>query len=159
MGITAKELQALIREHNAKPKSVRKSPPIDLDQAPTKDEPKRKRAPRSSANAAPSSNVVSIKKPAAALNRPAKSASAFRPVKEGSKRHLMAQAMLRPNGATLEELMAVTGWDRNTASGAVIWDLHTCMGLGVRRDGDRYHAILPNGITSILRVCCPTSRQ
>jgi hypothetical protein len=156
MGITAKELQALIREHNAKPKRVRKSPRIDLDQDPTPDEPKRKRAPRSSANTAPSAKVVPItKKPAATLNRPPKPALAFKPAKPGTKRALMAEAVLRPEGATLDALMNLTGWDRNTTQGAIIWDLCSQMGMGVRRDGDRYYGSLPKGVTSAVREPVP----
>jgi Protein of unknown function (DUF3489) len=161
MGITGKELQALIREHNAKPKQVRKSPPIDLDQDPTPDEP-RHRAGRGRrvAKAAPksSANVVSIdtaKKPAAALNRPPKSALAFKPARPGTKRALMAEAVLRPEGATLDALMNLTGWDRNTTQGAIIWDLCSQMGIGVRRDGDRYYGTLPEGVTAAVREQAP----
>jgi hypothetical protein len=156
MGITAKELQALIREERAKHKQVRKSPPIDLDRDPTPDEPKRKRAPKSSAK------VVSIhtaKKPAAALNRPPKPALAFKPARPGTKRALMAEALLRPQGATLDALMNVTGWDRNTTSGAINWDCCTQMGMGVRRDGDRYYGSLPEGVTSAVREPAPAPRM
>jgi len=61
MGPTVKQLQALIREHNATVKSVRKSPPVDLDAgSPDADVAPKKRAPKSSANVAPSAKVVPI---------------------------------------------------------------------------------------------------
>jgi hypothetical protein len=85
------------------------------------------------------------------MNRPPKPAEAFRPTREGSKRHLLATAVLRPEGATAEDLMALTGWNRSTATSAVVEDLNRGMGMGVRREGDRYFGTLPEGVVSIVR--------
>ncbi|MCD6071861.1 MAG: hypothetical protein K0S42_2377 [Microvirga sp.] len=87
MGITAKELQALIREERAKHKQVRK---IDLDQDPKPGEPKRRGAPKSSANVVP---ISTAKKSSAALTRPPKPAPAFKPARPGTRN---ARSWLRP---------------------------------------------------------------
>lgn len=67
------------------------------------------------------------------LVAPATDMKMVRPVGEGSKRHLLAQALL--TGATVERLMEVTGWNRATAASALRWDIPQ-MGLGVERKGD-----------------------
>jgi hypothetical protein len=77
---------------------------------------------------------------------PANDLKLVKPTGEGSKRHLLAQALLR--GATIEELMTVTGWNRSTAQSALRWDVPQ-MGLGVERKGDRYFLILPQGVNMI----------
>lgn len=80
------------------------------------------------------------------LVAPATDIKMVRPVGEGSKRHLLAQALL--TGATVERLMEVTGWNRATAASALRWDIPQ-MGLGVERKGDTYLLILPEGVKSI----------
>lgn len=77
---------------------------------------------------------------------PANDLKMVRPTGEGSKRHLLAQALLK--GATIEELMTVTGWNRSTAQSALRWDVPQ-MGLGVERKGDRYFLILPQCVNMI----------
>lgn len=77
---------------------------------------------------------------------PANDMKMVRPTGEGSKRHLLAQALLK--GATIEELMTVTGWNRSTAQSALRWDIPQ-LGLGCRREGDRYFLILPAGVNMI----------
>lgn len=77
---------------------------------------------------------------------PANDLKMVRPTGEGSKRHLLAQALLK--GATIEELMTVTGWNRSTAQSALRWDIPQ-LGLGCRREGDRYFLILPEGVNMI----------
>jgi hypothetical protein len=67
---------------------------------------------------------------------------------------------LPPNriGITAKELQALICEDNancNTASGAIIWDLCSQMGMGVRRDGDRYYGSLPEGVTSAVRQQAP----
>lgn len=62
---------------------------------------------------------------------------------DGSKRHLLAQALLR--GATLEHLTEVTGWSRSTVTSALRWDMSQ-VGLGVERKGDKYFLIMPEGL-------------
>lgn len=80
------------------------------------------------------------------LVAPATDLKLVRPTGEGSKRHLLAQALLR--GATLEHLMEVTGWNRATAQSALRWDVPQ-MGLGVERKGDKYFLLLPEGVKAI----------
>ena len=80
------------------------------------------------------------------LVAPATDMKMVRPVGEGSKRHLLAQALL--NYATAERLMDVTGWNRATAASALRWDIPQ-IGLGVERKGDTYLLILPEGVKSI----------
>lgn len=77
---------------------------------------------------------------------PANDMKMVRPTGEGSKRHLLAQALLK--GATIEELMTVTGWNRSTAQSALRWDVAQ-MGLGVERKGEKYFLILPAGVRAI----------
>ena len=77
-----------------------------------------------------------IQKPAADLAR-------VRPMTDGSKRHLLAQALQR--GATLEHLIEVTGWSRSTVTSALRWDMGQ-VGLGVERKGDKYFLIMPEGL-------------
>jgi DNA-binding MarR family transcriptional regulator len=66
-----------------------------------------------------------------------------RPMTDGSKRHLLAQALLR--GATLEHLVEVTAWSRSTVTSALRWDMAQ-VGLGVERKGDKYFLIMPEGL-------------
>lgn len=80
------------------------------------------------------------------LFAPATDMKMVRPVGEGSKRHLLAQALL--TGATVERLMEVTGWNRATAASALRWDIPQ-MGLGVERKGDTYLLVLPEGVKAI----------
>lgn len=81
-------------------------------------------------------------------------ASEFKPTKPGSKRHLMAEALLK--GATIEDLMTVTGWNRATASSAILADMFHGMGAGLRTDWDedgtpRYFLVLPEGVRTLVR--------
>lgn len=55
------------------------------------------------------------------LVAPANDMKMVRAVSEGSKCHLLAQALL--TGATVERLMEVTGWNRATAASALRWDI------------------------------------
>lgn len=80
------------------------------------------------------------------LVAPATDLKLVRPTGEGSKRHLLAQALL--TGATVERLMEVTGWNKATAQSALRWDIPQ-MGLGVRREGEKYFLILPVGVKAI----------
>lgn len=62
---------------------------------------------------------------------------------DGSKRHLLAQALER--GATVEHLMETLGWNRDTVTAAIRWDIAQ-VGLGVERKGGRYFLIKPEGL-------------
>lgn len=80
------------------------------------------------------------------LVAPATDLKMVRPVGEGTKRHLLLQALLI--GATVEKLQEVTGWNRATAQSALRWDVPQA-GMGCERKGDRYFLILPAGVKAI----------
>lgn len=77
------------------------------------------------------------------IQKPATDLAKVRPMTDGSKRHMLAQAMQR--GATLEHLIEVTGWSRSTVTSALRWDMGQ-VGLGVERKGDKYFLIMPEGL-------------
>lgn len=77
---------------------------------------------------------------------PATDLKMVKPVGEGSKRHLLAEALLI--GATVERLQEVTGWNKSTATSALRWDVPQ-MGLGVERKGDKYFLLFPAGVKAI----------
>ena len=70
-----------------------------------------------------------------------------RPAGEGTKKHMIAEALLI--GATAERLMEITGWNKSTALSALRWDIGSQMGLGVERKGEKYFLILPEGVKAI----------
>lgn len=78
-----------------------------------------------------------------------------RPTKEGSKRALLIQALQR--GTTIEHLMEVLGWNRDTVSSALRTDLKA-IGLGCERKGGKYHLLLPKGMTKLPLRDATTSR-
>ncbi len=94
--------------------------------------------------------IVKMPKPKALEDRvitePAEDLKYVKAMNEGSKRHLLAQALER--GATLDHLMAVVGWDRNTTASALRWDMGQ-VGLGVERKGEKYHLIMPKGLNAL----------
>jgi hypothetical protein len=76
-------------------------------------------------------------------------------VKEGSKKHLLLAALV--NGATLEELMAATGWNRATVQSSFKIDVAST-GFGVeRREDGRYYLLFPAGVKMTLPRICPRS--
>lgn len=79
-----------------------------------------------------------------------------KPTKVGSKRHLMAEALAK--GATIEELMALLSWNRDTVSSALRTDMGA-VGLGVERKGGRYFLLLPKGMTRIPARDATTTRE
>lgn len=76
------------------------------------------------------------------LVAPTTDLSNVRPIREGTKRHAMVQALLK--GCTLDQLAEATGWRRDVASSALYVDLKAA-GLGVRRENGILHLILPEG--------------
>lgn len=76
------------------------------------------------------------------LVEPTTDLSNVRPIREGTKRHAMVQALLK--GCTLDQLAEATGWRRDVASAALYVDLKAA-GLGVRRENGILHLILPEG--------------
>ena len=78
-----------------------------------------------------------------------------RPTKEGSKRALLVMALQR--GATIEHLMEVLGWNRETVSSAFRTDIKA-IGLGVERRKGKYHLMLPKGMKKLPLRDATTSR-
>lgn len=76
------------------------------------------------------------------LVAPTSDLSNIRPIREGTKRHAIVQALLK--GCTLTELAEVLGWRRDVASSALYTDLKAA-GLGVRCEGGVLHLMLPEG--------------
>jgi hypothetical protein len=106
----------------------------------------KKAAPKAKAKA---SNVVALpttKKVRALEDRvlvePTSDLSNVRPIREGTKRHAMVQALLK--GCTLDQLATATGWKRDVAGAAIYTDLKAA-GLGVRRENGLLILMLPNG--------------
>lgn len=79
------------------------------------------------------------------LIKPGK-AEDVKPTKEGSKRALLIQALSR--GTTLEHLMELLGWNRDTVSSAIRTDVGA-IGLGVERKGGKYFLLLPEGMKAL----------
>lgn len=107
----------------------------------------KKAAPKAKAKAA--SNVVAMptaKKERVVEDRvlvaPTSDLSNIRPIREGTKRHAIVQALLK--GCTLTELAEVLGWRRDVASSALYTDLKAA-GLGVRRENGILFLMLPEG--------------
>jgi len=78
------------------------------------------------------------------ITQPATDAKRVKAVTQGSKRHLLIQALEK--GATVEELMLATGWGKDTVTSALRWDVAQA-GLGCERKGGKYHLMLPTGFT------------
>lgn len=66
-----------------------------------------------------------------------------RATKAGSKRHLMAEALAK--GATVEELMALLSWNKDTVTSAFRTDMGA-LGFGVERKGGKYFLLFPKKI-------------
>jgi len=79
------------------------------------------------------------------LVEPAASLDEVKPIRAGTKRHKMVDALAR--GCTLDELAEATGWRRDVASAAIYTDMRAA-GLGVRRDGGVLRLILPEGVAA-----------
>ena len=76
------------------------------------------------------------------LVEPTTDLSNVRPIREGTKRHAMVEALLK--GCTLDQLAEATGWKRDVAGAAIYTDLKAA-GLGVRRENGLLILMLPNG--------------
>ncbi len=69
---------------------------------------------------------------------------AIRALTEGSKKHKLAAALL--DGATMDELMAATGWRKDVVSSAFQYDMKNS-GFGVERRSDqKYYLLMPKGL-------------
>ena len=72
-----------------------------------------------------------------------KPASQIKPVRKGSKKSLILSASLK--GASIEDLMKVTGWARSAASSAIATDI-VPLGYKVTLDEGVYTVKLPKGM-------------
>lgn len=75
--------------------------------------------------------------------------------KAGSKRHLMAEALVK--GATIDELTELLGWNKDTVTSAFRTDMGA-LGFGVERKGGKYFLLLPKGMKSIPAHDADTTR-
>jgi hypothetical protein len=78
------------------------------------------------------------------ITQPATDAKHVKAVTQGSKRHLLIQALEK--GATIDDLMTATGWGKDTVTSALRWDVSQA-GLGCERKGGKYYLIMPKGFT------------
>jgi hypothetical protein len=88
--------------------------------------------------------------------RPAKAASADRPTpRAGTKQASMIELLKRPEGATVEQIAAATGWQHHTVRGAISGAVKKELGLTV--EATRTREIGPNktgakGSTTVYRI-------
>lgn len=80
------------------------------------------------------------------LVQPATDATKIRPIRAGTKRHLMAVALGR--GTTMEHLAEITGWRRDVVSSALYTDFKAA-GLGIERKAGKLFLILPEGVAEL----------
>ena len=90
------------------------------------------------------------------LVQPTDDATKIRPIRAGTKRHLMAVALAR--GTTLEHLSEITGWSRDVASSALYTDFKAA-GLGIERKAGKLFLILPEGVKRLPVREAATSTQ
>jgi Protein of unknown function (DUF3489) len=75
--------------------------------------------------------------------KPAKAAPADRPMpRAGTKQALMIELLRRPDGATVEQIAAATGWQHHTIRGAISGALKKKLGLNV--EATRTREVGPN---------------
>jgi hypothetical protein len=88
--------------------------------------------------------------------RPAKGAPAVKPTpRAGTKQGLMIDMLKRPEGATVEQIAAATGWQHHTIRGAISGVLKKKLGLTV--EAIRVREVGPNkvgakGSTTVYRI-------
>jgi Protein of unknown function (DUF3489) len=69
------------------------------------------------------------------------------PCRQGTKQSIIVNLTSRPQGATIEELMAVTNWNHATVLSGLGWDMRLHGYKTVRDDKDHYHLVVPEGCT------------
>jgi hypothetical protein len=79
------------------------------------------------------------------------------PARAGSKQALLIDML--SVGATMDQLVAALGWERNSVKSGIYWDLNTIKGYGAKTvfvDGvATYHLILPAGFSEPLPHSTP----
>jgi len=83
--------------------------------------------------------VVAIRKHAAEMPAPPEATAAQPKQRAGTKQAMLIEILRRPEGGTMEESMAATGWLAHTARGAMSGALGKKLGLVVTsaKEGDR----------------------
>lgn len=88
--------------------------------------------------------------------RPVEKAEDAKALTSGSKKHLIAAALL--DGAALDELMTVSGWSKATVQSSFSYDMKNS-GFGVeRREDGKYYLILPAGMKALPVATADVSR-
>ena len=105
---------------------------------------------------APAAGKRKAKAKAAKLAKPAKAASADKPTpRAGTKQAQLIELLKRPEGATVEQIAAATGWQHHTIRGAISGALKKKLGLNV--EATRTREVGPNktgakGSTTVYRI-------
>jgi hypothetical protein len=94
--------------------------------------------------------------------KPGKDAPAEKPTpRAGTKQALMIELLKRPEGATVEQIAAATGWQKHTIRGAISGALKKKLGLTV--EATRTREVGPNkagakGSSTVYRITGPATR-
>ena len=108
------------------------------------------------ATEAPAAGKRKAKAKAAKSAKPAKAASADKPTpRTGTKQALLIELLKRPEGATVDQIAAVTGWQKHTIRGAISGALKKKLGLNV--EATRTREVGPNktgakGSSTVYRI-------
>src|ERR687891_740467 len=96
------------------------------------------------------------RRPKAKVAKPGKGAPADKPTpRAGTKQALMIELLKRPEGATVAQIAAATGWQRHTIRGAIAGALKKKLGLTV--EATRTREVGPNktgakGSSTVYRI-------
>ena len=129
--------------------------PEAQDAAPAPQEPQAPAAPAQAAKA-PAAAKRKAKAKAAKPAKPAKVASSEKPTpRTGTKQGQMIELLRRPEGATVEQIAAATGWQHHTIRGAISGALKKKLGLNV--EATRTREVGPNktgakGSSTVYRI-------
>ncbi len=74
---------------------------------------------------------ATVRKPAKTARRGATSRKADSPARNGTKQALLVGMLQRPDGATIEQMTAKTGWQPHSVRGAISGALKKKLGLTV----------------------------
>ena len=108
------------------------------------------------ATEAPAAGKRKAKAKAAKSAKPAKAASADKPTpRTGTKQALLIELLKRPEGATVDQIAEVTGWQKHTIRGAISGALKKKLGLNV--EATRTREVGPNktgakGSSTVYRI-------
>jgi hypothetical protein len=130
--------------------------PAEADTAPTPaDAATAVEAPAPAAEA-DSAATPAKRKAKAKAAKPGKVAAAEKPApRTGTKQAMMIELLKRPEGATVEQIAAATGWQHHTIRGAIAGALKKKLGLNI--EATRTREVGPNktgakGSTTVYRI-------